>query len=223
MPEVPNVPHDDSQPPPDELTHLAVNHVWRRFIGHILMDYADNHSFDATDAEIEQALDWLDALVADFYTPGAVGVDMEYHGVMAGRDTLLTIPTVGINVPYTDDAGGRLHDTDNYWSPTQRTQFIVPAGLGGWYAMNLYMLWAGGTGQPRVDIRNQVGAPIYAQEAINLQGLYTSWLSAVALLEDNAGVIVQAFSAIADRDIIVGGFEYSTTFHMYRIGAAAGT
>ncbi|KKK56597.1 hypothetical protein LCGC14_3062950, partial [marine sediment metagenome] len=103
--QAPLVPHDDLLPPPYELTDLFINHIWRRFVGDLLVHFSGQVDFAGSENEIEQAQNWYDELILDFY-----GADEVQKFACRVRTTIThnLLANVPLAVEFSDPAGAAI-------------------------------------------------------------------------------------------------------------------
>ena len=137
--QAPLVSHDDLLPPPDELTDLFINHIWRRFVGDLLVHFSGQVDFAGSENEIEQARAWYDALILDFYTGDEVQKFACRIRTLIKHDLLADVRLV---VEWTDPAlTPGAYDFGGFWSASNPTVLTVPTGGAGIYLVSQHVFW----------------------------------------------------------------------------------
>ncbi len=216
--QAPLVPHDALLPPPDELTDLFINHIWRRFVGGLLAHFAKQVDFIGTDPEIEQAQAWYDALILDFYTIDSAGGDVEYLGVSAGNTTTFSLLSIYVPFSFDDVTTFPLHDVGGFTILPPASRFTVPVGGAGYYACFALAQIEANVGLIRARLMHNISTILTARvEADPLQ--LALRLSTVAFFDEGDTLELQLKVSGGARATFID-FEnpYSLQMRMYRVG-----
>ncbi|MCB7129984.1 MAG: hypothetical protein J3T61_10660 [Candidatus Brocadiales bacterium] len=218
--QAPLVPHNQQLPAPDKLTDLIINHAWRFFVGDLLTHFAEQLDFTGSDAEIEQAEAWLDALILDFYEPNPGGiVDMKYHGVLVSLGISQAIGAIDEVILVDNTTSHNNHDSDLYFVQTGRIE-VPSSELTGYYHVYVMVQLASGTGSMWAWITKS-GAKNHGVAFGALDEFHTLRMDTVMFLQPGDVVQLVMRNVPSLRDITtIGGSIYSARLGMFRIGSA---
>lgn len=200
--QAPLVPHDDLLPPPDELTDLFINHIWRRFIGDLLVHFSGRVDFVGSDAEIEQAQNWYDELILDFYTEDPV---LKIAARLKHVDPFVTIPAAtNFVVEFEDPAlGPENYDYGGFWDAGNPGVLTIPVNRGGIYLFSAnirYLI------SPPDVLRKQTilinGSDNVAVGETVMTGKLAIHIAGDAEVEAGDTIMLNLWSAVADFAII---------------------
>lgn len=145
--DAPLVAHDE-EIAGDVVFDLRLNHVWRRFVGGILMQAMNHIEWIGTDPEIEQAKNWYSELIADFYT--------EAQGIAMLKMAARLRPTGGfLNVDadvltvveWADPAlNNRDYDYGGFYDVANPEVLTIPANRGGIYNFSANVFYTDSAG-----------------------------------------------------------------------------
>lgn len=116
----------------DQLTVLVVNHRWREILAPLLAPLCNEGFWVGTEAEIQDAVSKANELVQDLYNVESLKVRMT--GARVGRQANQAVLTSTTKIIFDDPALNAVNfDTDGFWDISNPEQFLIPAGMGGFY------------------------------------------------------------------------------------------
>ena len=218
--QAPLVPHDDILPSPDELTDLFINHIWRRFVGGLLVNFSDQVDFVGSDAEIQQARAWLDALILDFYTPDFPGVDMAYLGALVTRTTGINATNAGVLVPFEFNSGSGAHDVGGFWDIAEPYYLTVPVGGAGYYRVYAYGFSYAAASVPIMRIHKGISGVLVSNHPDEIKAVSLA-CSTTLFLDDGEFCTLEIRTNGVNRTFApIPLNPYAATLGMYRVGIA---
>lgn len=218
--DAPLVAHNEVLPAPDEITDMFINHIWRRFIGDLLVHFDQQVKFIGTEAEIDQARAWYDALILDFYTIDSAGGNVDYLGVSAGNTTTFSLLSIYVPFSFDDVTTFPLHDVGDFTILPPASRFTVPVGGAGYYACFALAQIEANVGLIRARLMHNISTILTARvEADPLQ--LALRLSTVAFFDEGDTLELQLKVTGGARATFID-FEnpYSLQMRMYRVGLA---
>lgn len=202
----------------DELFGLQLNYQWRRVLVHLAENMLDRRIYDGTEIEIDTAVQQVQALISDMYTPETIGMD--YLGAHVGRSTNLGFSTSPVVIPFENEDTGLLHDVGGFWDGANPFWLEVPTGGAGYYFCHGHVRVGGATEGVVLRLTNGLTFP-YARAEHRITNPQTLHVNTTLGFGDGARLALEIRMLSGSRTIIAGShFTWGATLGMFKVGDA---
>ncbi|KKM88398.1 hypothetical protein LCGC14_1259130 [marine sediment metagenome] len=215
--DAPLVAHDEAIVG-DTVYDLRLNHVWRRFVGGILMRAMEYIVFVGTPAEVTQAQEWYSGLVADFYDDTNGGGEMAYLGARVGSTVTVNIPVTYAEQSMLGVIGSGMHDIGGFWDAGASEKLTVPVGGAGYYYCVADAQVSSHSAKAWMNIRKNASV-ILNDIIVTPNDFRTKSVSSVAFFDDGDFLDFQIRAATTGRTLFVRIAQpYTKQLTMFRVG-----
>lgn len=200
----------------DELFGLQLNYQWRRVLVHLAENMLDRRIYDGTEIEIDTAVQQVQALISDMYTPETTGMD--YLGALVGLTTNQAVGTAGVTISFNNNAIIPLHDVGGFWDSGNPKELKVPVGGAGYYFCFGHIRVGAAT--EGIVLRLFDGMFVqFGRAQKRIGNAQTIHVNAALFFDEGDKLFLHAKTLAGTRTIQAGGdFFVGATLGMYRVG-----